>query len=113
MAANGDDIWYSHYSNYNNGEKKKRLNEVCVTRYNKKRKTLIRYTREEMGLNHRLNCTFLAVGEDQVWVGFDSKKDGLSVFDTSTKRWKRITESTNEMLIGGRKIVLENGKLIM
>ena len=113
MAANGDDIWYSHYSNYKQAEKKKRLNEVCVSRYNKKRKTFIRYTREEMGLDNKINCIYLAVGEDQVWVGHDNKRDGLSVFDTSTSRWKQITESTNEMLIGGGKIVLDNGKLIM
>lgn len=113
FSANGDDIWYSHHSKYKSNDRKNRLNEVCVSRYNKKRKTLTRFTRKEVGLDEKINCSFLAVADDQVWLSHDHDKAGLSVFNMATKTWKRILSSANNMLIGGREIMLDRDQLLM
>lgn len=113
LSANGDDIWYSHYSKYRSDDRRHRLDEACVSRYNKKLKTYKQYTRKEMGLDEKINCSYLAVDDDQVWVSHDNKNAGLSVFNTATKTWKHILSSTNNMLIGGSKIILDNDQLLM
>lgn len=113
LSANGDDIWYSHSSKYRSDDRQHRLNEVCVSRYNKKHKTFARFTRKEMGLDEKINCSFLAVSDDQVWVSHDHNTAGLSVFNTATKTWKHILSSANNMLVGGGKILLDNGQLLM
>lgn len=113
LSANGDDIWYSHHTRYKTKDRKNRLNEVCLSRYNKKHKTFSRFTRKEMGLDTKINCMYLAVSDDQVWVSHGRKNEGLSVFDTVSKKWKHIRTSANNMLVGGRKIILDNDKLIM
>lgn len=113
LSANGNDIWYSHHSKFKRDDRRHRLDEVCVSRYNKKHKTFVRFTRKDMGLDEKINCLHLAVGDDQVWVSHENKNAGLSVFNMSTKTWKHISASANNMLVGGGKIVLDNGQLLM
>jgi hypothetical protein len=113
FSSHGDDIWYSHLSQFKENDKRNRLHEVCVSHYNIKYKTFKRYTRREMGLEAIYNCTYLAVSKDQVWVSHNKKEAGLSVYNTATKQWKHITASTNNILIGGKKIILDNNHLWM
>ena len=113
LSANGDDIWYSHYSKFKKDDKNHRLNEACVSRYNKKHKTFARFTRKEMGLNAKINCSYLAVTDDQVWVSHGRSEYGLSVFNTASKQWKHVLMSANGMLVGGNKIMLDKNQLFM
>lgn len=113
LSANGNDIWYSHYTKFKRNDRRNRLDETCVSRYNKKHKTFKRFTRKEMGLDEKINCSYLAVAEDQVWVSHENKNAGLSVFNTASKTWKHISVSANNMLVGGSKIILDNGQLLM
>ena len=111
LSTNGDDIWYSHHSKFRSSDKSNRLKEVCVSRYNKKHRTFEIFTRNEMGLDAKYNCVYLAVSDDQVWVSHGDRKAGLSVFNTATKKWRQILASTNNLLIGGTKIMLDNNRL--
>ena len=113
LSANGDDIWYSNYSKFRKHEKNNRLNEICVSRYNKRRRTFEAFTRKEMGLEAKNDCSYVAVSDDQVWVSHDRKENGLSVFNTTTKQWRHILMSKNGMSIGAAKIMLDNDQLFM
>lgn len=113
LSFNGDDIWYSHRTKFKKNNKKRRLNEICVSHYNKKYKTLKRITRKEMGLNPKYNCSHLALSKEQIWLSHERENAGLSVFNTSTKRWKHILASTNNMSLGGNIIMLNNDRLWM
>jgi len=113
LSANGDDIWYSHHSKFKKDDTSRRLSEACVSRYNKKYKTFARFTRKEMGLNAEINCSHLAVSDDQVWVSHGRNDDGLSVFNISSKQWKHVPMSSNGMLVGGNKILWDKNQLFI
>jgi hypothetical protein len=113
FSSHDDDIWYSHRSQFKENDKNNRLYEVCVSHYSIKYKTIKRYTRREMGLEAKHDCTYLAVSRDQVWLSHNKKEAGLSVYNTATKQWKHISASTNNLLIGGGKIMLDNDHLWM
>jgi hypothetical protein len=113
FSSHDDDIWYSHHSHFRANDKNNRLHEVCVSHYNAKYKTSTRFTRREMGIDAKYNCSHLAVSKDQVWVSHDKQEAGLSVYNTATKQWKHISASANNMLIGGKKIMLDNDQLWM
>ena len=113
LSASGNDIWYSNFSKFREGDKKNRLNETCVSRYNKRYRTFEKFTRKEMGLEAKNNCSHLTVSADQVWVSHGRKEEGLSVFNTVTKQWRHILLSSNGMSIGADKIVFDNDQLFM
>ena len=113
FSSHEDDIWYSHRSHFKKHDKKNRLHEVCVSHYNAKHRTLKRFTRREMGIDAKYSCSHLAVSKDQVWVSHGRLETGLSVYNIATNKWKHISASTNNMLIGGKKIMLDNDHLWM
>lgn len=113
LSTNGDDIWYSHHSKFSSGDESGRLNEVCVSHYNKRRRTFEMFTRKDMGLDSKYNCVDIAISDDQVWVSHGDRYAGLSVLNTTTNKWRRILASTNNMMIGGNKIILDNNRLFM
>ncbi|MDH5386983.1 MAG: hypothetical protein OEY06_00880 [Gammaproteobacteria bacterium] len=113
LSASDNDIWYSNYSKFRKDEKKSRLNEICMSRYNGKHRTFNTYTRKEMGLDAKNECSDVVVTADQVWVSHGRKEDGLSVFDTGTKHWRHILKSANGMSIGAVKIMFYNDQLFM
>ena len=113
LSTHNNDIWYSHRSKFKKKLKKQRLNETCVSHYNKKSKTFKKYSRKQMGLDAKYNCSHVAASKQQIWVSHERKDAGLSMFNTSTNRWKHILASANNMLIGGDTIMLDNNQLWM
>lgn len=111
FSAFGNSIWYSHSSNIRRKDKKRRLKEVCVSHYDRKRKTIKRFTRQDMNLSADHDCTDIAASKELIWVSHQHKRYGLSVYSTTTKDWENIKSSTNQILVGGNRIMLDHNHL--
>jgi len=113
FSVHKTDIWYTHHSKIKPFKTSSRLNETCVTHYNIKSKKYTRYTRKDINLKPEDNCSFIAASSDQVWVSHDNKNSGLSMYNISTNQWQHFNSSSNNIFIGGQKILLNNQQLWM
>jgi len=113
FSFNNDEIWYSHHTKFKPARSSSRSNEICITRYNIKSKKYTRFTRKRMNLKPEYNCSFIAASKNQIWVSHNNKNSGLSMYNISTDQWQHFSSSSNNILIGGQKILLNDHQLWM